>query len=199
MKRLEIALLTFIVAIMPAAYAEVTIKPLTRSVLENAYKTPSYESLIKLTQVQQMDKAFKMMLKNRELFNHFMQLEMVQRNFTLDDKNLSLQQREQAKKVVNDFMERVFAEQNNAEFRQQAINAYIETAKSVYTQQEVNALIQFYDNPIGQSLIEKQPIVMKQYTTNILPIIQNNSIEIVEKNLPKLYKQLDEIFKSGKK
>lgn len=199
MKRLEIALLTFIVAIMPAAYAEVTIKPLTRSVLENAYKTPSYESLIKLTQVQQMDKAFEMMLKNRELFNHFMQLEMVQRNFTLDDKNLSLQQREQAKKVVNDFMERVFAEQNNAEFRQQAINAYIETAKSVYTQQEVNALIQFYDNPIGQSLIEKQPIVMKQYTTNILPIIQNNSIEIVEKNLPKLYKQLDEIFKSGKK
>ena len=199
MKLSKIALLTCIVAIMPVANAEVTIKPLTRSVLENTYQTPSDESLIKLAQVQQMDKTFETMLKNRELFNHFMQLEIVQRNFTFDDKNLSLQQREQAKKVVNDFMEKVFAEQNNAEFRQQAINAYIETAKSVYTQQEVNALIQFYDNPIGQSLIEKQPIVMKQYTTNILPIIQNNSKKVVEKNLPELYKQLDKVFKTGKK
>jgi hypothetical protein len=56
---------------------------------------------------------------------------------------------------------------------------YIQVYMSVYTQEEVQELIKFYQSPIGQKTIEKMPLLMQQsmaisqkYMKNILPRLQ---------------------------
>lgn len=154
MTRLKIALLTSIVSIIPVAHAEVTIKPLTRIVLENAYQTPSDASLQQLAQVKQFDKVLDKMNQKTQVA----MAEMFEINLATitHDKQLTPQQNEQAKQLMQKFILDVAKDYNTPQNRQQFIKAFIEANKAVYTQQEIEAMIAFYSSPIGQQIVEKQ-------------------------------------------
>mgnify|MGYP001273968172 FL=1 len=64
---------------------------------------------------------------------------------------------------------------------------YIELYMSVYTKEEVNELIKFYQSPIGQKTIEKMPVIMEKsteisykYLMNMIPKIEELAAEMQE-------------------
>ncbi len=63
---------------------------------------------------------------------------------------------------------------------------YIQLYMSVYTEEEIQGLITFYESPVGQKMIEKMPLLMEQsmvisqkYTQNLLPQIQKIIEEMI--------------------
>ena len=64
---------------------------------------------------------------------------------------------------------------------------FIQIYESVYSEEEIQDLIKFYQTPTGQKLIEKTPIVIQQsmainqkYVMNIMPQIQEIAMELTE-------------------
>jgi hypothetical protein len=58
---------------------------------------------------------------------------------------------------------------------------------SVYTEEELQALIKFYESPVGQKMIAKTPLLMQQtmaisqkHTANLMPKIQKMVKELVD-------------------
>lgn len=69
--------------------------------------------------------------------------------------------------------------------------AYMTAAKAYYTQAEVDAQINFYDKPIGQSILAKQPQVNTAFLQQSLPkdMDLNQTKEQLNEMLPQI-KQL---------
>ena len=51
-----------------------------------------------------------------------------------------------------------------------------------YTQQEVDALIGFYDSPLGQSILDKQGVMIREFTQSV-PAIVDASIQFMEREI----------------
>lgn len=63
---------------------------------------------------------------------------------------------------------------------------FIQLYMSVYTEDEVNELITFYESPIGRKTIEKMPLLMEKsmaisqkYTMDMMPKIQEITMEMM--------------------
>jgi hypothetical protein len=63
---------------------------------------------------------------------------------------------------------------------------FIQLYLSVYTEEELQALIKFYESPVGQKMIAKTPLLMQQtmaisqkHTANLMPKIQKMVSELV--------------------
>jgi hypothetical protein len=64
---------------------------------------------------------------------------------------------------------------------------FIQLYISVYTEEELQELIKFYESPVGQKMIAKMPLLMQQtmaisqkYTANMMPKIQKMVKELVD-------------------
>jgi hypothetical protein len=64
---------------------------------------------------------------------------------------------------------------------------FIQIYTSVYTEEEIQEMIKFYQSPVGRKLIEKTPLIVQQsmalsqkYVQNILPKIQELTQEMAE-------------------
>lgn len=69
--------------------------------------------------------------------------------------------------------------------------------QQVFNQQEADAMIAFYDSPIGQSINRKQTQVVQDFYTNILPRVDNYKAAYAKNNRKKFLqfeKQLLEIL-----
>lgn len=86
------------------------------------------------------------------------------------------------------------AELNNPERRQQMIAAYKLSAKKHYTQADVDALIGFYQTPMGQQLLQKQNQVALDYVQTIMPATVGKSADNLEQVFPMLEKDIRKIF-----
>jgi hypothetical protein len=63
---------------------------------------------------------------------------------------------------------------------------FIQLYLSVYTEEELQQLISFYESPVGQKMIAKTPLLMQQtmaisqkHTANLIPKIQKMVSELV--------------------
>ena len=162
-----------------------------------ANQIPSDESLKKLVQVQQMDKTFsEMMEQSKGVVTQTVQ-NAIKDN--LKDQKLSETQQQQIHQVVNDFMQKSLEAQNQPKMREQFINAFIETAKTTYTQAEVNSMIDFYGSTVGQSVIAKQSQFGKAYLEKIMPIVMENQQQTLQELMPAFEQKLEKIVQPNQK
>ncbi|SUD89952.1 DUF2059 domain-containing protein [Psychrobacter phenylpyruvicus] len=81
--------------------------------------------------------------------------------------------------MLDDYAEYIF--ENRKEEMQEIYKQGIrQTLQSIYTQEEIDAQIDFYSTPIGRDIVEKQTVFTKTYYESILPkimAIQNENMQ----------------------
>ena len=113
--------------------------------------TPSDASLERLFEIQRMDalldQSFQrvgdMILANPKIQNFL--------------KDAPADKRPQLEAVLKKYANQSIAEINTPQVRTQLRKAALDGMKTVYTQEEVNALIGFYSTAVGQSIMDKTP------------------------------------------
>ena len=118
----------------------------------NAFAAPpSDESLERLYQVQKMDALLDQTFQSVE--------GIVLSDPKVQDflKNAPEDKRPQLEAVLKKYTTQLIAEINTPQVRAQLHKAALEGIKTVYTQEEVNALIDFYGTTVGQSILDKMP------------------------------------------
>ena len=141
--------------------------PFTALVLcANAFAaTPSDESLERLYQVQKMDALLDQTFQSVE--------GIVLSDPKIQDflKNAPEDKRPQLEAVLKKYTTQLIAEINTPQVHAQLHKATLDGIKTVYTQEEVNALIDFYGTAVGQSILAKTPRYLEATMTPILSII----------------------------
>ena len=113
--------------------------------------TPSDESLERLYQVQKMDTLLDQSFQSME------SIVLSDPNAQKFLKDVPEDKRPQLEAVLKKYANQSIAEINTPQVRAQLRKATLDGMKTVYTQEEVNALIDFYGTTVGQSILDKMP------------------------------------------
>ena len=134
--------------------------------------TPSDASLERLFEVQRMESM---------LDQSFQGLQRTQ-NFVLSEpdiqeslRNIPEEKRPQVVAILKKYAEQSVADINTPKVRAQMRKVALEEMKAFYTQEEVNALIDFYSTPIGQSVLDKTPRYVEATVKSMMPIIMKHA------------------------
>ena len=100
--------------------------------------------------------------------------------------NLSADQRQRLEGIVSKYSKEMTDNSDRDSVNQQVIKVYMETAKQHFDQAEVDAQIAFYSSKAGQSIINKQPAMMKDYMTKVMPIVMESTMEKVQDIMPRM-------------
>ena len=86
--------------------------------------------------------------------------------------NISTEQRVQIEAVIRNawqkYQERLTSD---PELRASVFARFQQLAQKHYTQQEVDALIGFYDSPLGQSILDKQGVMLGEFMQSVPAIV----------------------------
>ena len=86
--------------------------------------------------------------------------------------NISTEQRVQIETVMRNawqkYQERLTSD---AELRASVFARFQQLVQKHYTQQEVDALIGFYDSPLGQSILDKQGVMLGEFMQSVPAIV----------------------------
>ncbi len=86
--------------------------------------------------------------------------------------NISTEQRVQIEAVIQNawqkYQERLTGD---PELRASVFARFQQLAQKHYTQQEVDALIGFYDSPLGQSILDKQGVMLGEFMQSVPAIV----------------------------
>ena len=97
--------------------------------------------------------------------------------------NISAEQRTQIEAVIQNawqkYQERLAGD---AELRKAVFTLFQQLAQKHYTQQEVDALIGFYDSPLGQSILDKQGMMIGEFTQSV-PAILDTRIQSMAREI----------------
>ncbi|MBF0658397.1 DUF2059 domain-containing protein [Psychrobacter sp. NG25] len=100
--------------------------------------------------------------------------------------NLSTDQRQRLEGIVSKYSKEMTDNSDRDSVNQQVIKVYMETAKQHFDQTEVDAQIAFYSSKTGQSIIDKQPDMMKDYMAKVMPIVMESTMEKVQDIMPRM-------------
>ena len=124
----------------------------TLALCANAFAAPpSDASLERLFEVQKMDALLNQSLQS---YGGIVLSDPKIQDFL---KNAPKDKRPQLEAVLKKYTTQLIAEINTPQVRAQLHKATLDGIKTVYTQEEVNALIDFYGTAVGQSILNKMP------------------------------------------
>lgn len=118
---------------------------------------------------------------------------------SLANQELTATQQQQVQDAIGEFMQKSIDMQNQPQVREQFIHAFIETAKTTYSQAEVNSMIEFYGSNIGQSVIAKQSQFGKAYLEKIMPVVMKNQQQTLQELMPAFEQKIEKITQSAQK
>lgn len=140
---------------------------------------PTDASLLKLVEVTKVVDTMNDMSNNSEMIEQAMLA-------SIPNKELNAAQRQRFDEIIRKYS-REMADKNEAEkINKEVIDAYIQSAKQHFNQQEVDAQIAFYSSQAGQSIIDKQPAMMKDYMAKIMPIVMESTMKKMQAVMPKM-------------
>lgn len=132
----------------------------------------SAESVQKMMRVMKMESEFDNSISS---MLQMMRDQMV--NSIPKHANISTEQRVQIEAVMRNawqkYQERLTSD---PELRASVFARFQQLVQKHYTQQEVDALIGFYDSPLGQSILDKQGVMLGEFTQSV-PAIVDASIQ----------------------
>lgn len=113
--------------------------------------------------------------------------------------DISAEQRTQIEAVIRNawqqYQERLAGD---AEVRKTIFTFSQQLAQKHYTQQEVDALIGFYDSPVGQSILEKQSM-MKDEVRRAIPAMLNAKVQpIAQEIMREMNVEIHRILNQGR-
>ena len=127
----------------------------------------SAESVQKMMRVMKMESEFDNSISS---MLQMMRDQMV--NSIPKHANISTEQRVQIEAVMRNawqkYQERLTSD---AELRASVFARFQQLVQKHYTQQEVDALIGFYDSPLGQSILDKQGVMLGEFMQSVPAIV----------------------------
>lgn len=120
-----------------------------------------------------------------------MMSQMVQSSLSMVAQDeMSDYQRQQLTTIITKYNKEIFSDDYLDKLNEQLIQDYIVTAKKHFTQQEVDAQVAFYSSAVGQSIIDKQPLMIQDYMTRTMPKVMQGSMEQVQRVLPRMQAEI---------
>ena len=98
--------------------------------------------------------------------------------------------------VANQLADKLYAQSKENVSWQQLQPIYQKIYKDVYSAEEVQAQIDFYSSPIGQSILNKAPQVAQE-SMKLMNSRLANSMQMAEKDFDEINKQLEILNKSA--
>lgn len=106
--------------------------------------------------------------------------------------------KEQMAKAIDRYRENVLKDLITPEVKQTVRNTLLKYAKSTYTQEEVDSMIAFYSSPIGQAVVAKTPLMLKQAMSEISTFGFALTEKAVQRHTPEFAKEIQGIMCGGK-
>ena len=150
---------------------------------------PTDASLMKLIEVTKVIETMNDMSSDSEVTEQVMQTMLA----SMPDNELTAAQRKRFDEIVLKYSKEMTSKDNVESLNRQITNAYIQSAKQHFNQQEVDAQIAFYSSQVGQSIIDKQPAMMKDYMAKIMPVVMESTMKKMQEVMPKMAADLEDL------
>lgn len=192
MKALKVAVVMGCLAIFPLS--QVTQAKITVVAMPMERRAPSDESLQKLAEVMQYDKSFDK--PNPQLINAL--YENIQKQLNADDsiKNLTPEQNQKINQlfqaIILDFVNEAYSPASKARLMQ----TYKDISRKIYTQDEVNAMIEFYGSPIGKRITLKDEAFTVEVMKYAIALNQETQERFLREKFPDFKKEFEKIIKN---
>lgn len=113
--------------------------------------------------------------------------------------NISTEQRAQIEAVIQNAWQK-YQEQltGDAELRKTVFTSFQQLAQKYYTQQEVDALIGFYDSPLGQSILDKQGMMIGEFTQSVPAILDTRIQSMAREIMREMNAEIRRIVNQGR-
>lgn len=157
-------------------------------------QVPTEASVLKLMQVMRVNEQIDAIINSQRAVADILQEQ--NNKPSIDDKKLTKRQHEMAKNVqgiLAQYTQILAGGVENSVTKEELTQSYITAAKAHYSQQEVDALIGFYDTPMGQSILDKNPQVTSEFLKAALP--SEEEMKQTTDQLEKLGPQIKELIK----
>lgn len=143
---------------------------------------PTDASLLKLIKVTKIVETMNDMSSDSEVTELFRQTMLA----SMPDNELNAAQRKRFDEIILKYSKEMTDKENLESLNKQIIDVYVQSAKQHFNQQEVNAQIAFYSSQVGQSIIDKQPAVIKDYMVKITPIVMESTMKKMQDIMPRM-------------
>ena len=158
---------------------------------------PTDASVLKLMQVMHVDEQIDAIINGQQAVSDI--LEEQGNKSRVDEAKLNKRQRELAKNmqgVLAQYTKILAGGVQGTANKEELTQGYLTAAKANYNQQEVNALIGFYDTQIGQSILEKNPKVTSEFLKASLPdeAEMKQTTEQLEELMPQIKQLIKGVF-----
>ena len=158
---------------------------------------PTDASVLKLMQVMHVDEQIDAIINGQQAVSDI--LEEQGNKSKVNEAKLNKRQRELAKNmqgVLSQYTKILAGGVQGTANKEELTQAYLVAAKAHYNQQEVNALIGFYDTQIGQSILEKNPKVTSEFLKASLPdeAEMKQTTEQLEELMPQIKQLIKGVF-----
>ena len=156
-------------------------------------QAPTDASIIKLMHVMRIDQQIEAIVNGQQAAIDAINSQTQHRNQSSDDELKQRQQeiRKQIQGLLGQYAKIMTGTIDEAIDSETLTQAYISAAKAYYTQAEVDAQIVFYDTPVGQSILDKQPQVAAAFLKQSMP----DDMSETESQLSELLSQVKKIIK----
>lgn len=159
--------------------------------------SPTDTSIVKLMEVMHIDEQIESIVNGQQAAINAINVQTQNRTESVGDGNLNKRQQalqEQIQKVLGQYAKIMTNGIGNAADKQTLTQAYINAAKTYYTQAEVDAQIDFYDTVMGQSILSKQPQITAAFLKQSLPDDTSETEAQLGELLPQMQQIIQGVF-----
>ncbi|MDO4699533.1 MAG: hypothetical protein Q4A69_02445 [Moraxella sp.] len=155
-----------------------------------AFATPTDKSLEELSKFSSYEAVFYDHVATPLMMERIALVENV-----IQDSSLTDEQRKKALETYDNYAEGLLKALDGEQTRTALKKAYLQVAKSNYTQGEVDAQIAFYGSLDGQNALQKQETVLSAYLQSAQQSSQTTIKNYQDKHLKKMQDELKKILK----
>ena len=159
--------------------------------------SPTDTSIVKLMEVMHIDEQIESIVNGQQAAIDAINVQTQNRTESVSDGNLNKRQQalqEQIQKVLGQYAKIMTNTIGDTTDRQTLTQAYINAAKTYYTQAEVDAQIKFYDTVMGQSILSKQPQITAAFLKQSLPEDTSETEAQLDELLPQMQQIIQGVF-----
>ena len=159
--------------------------------------SPTDTSIVKLMEVMHIDEQIESIVNGQQAAIDAINVQTQNRTESVGDGNLNKRQQalqEQIQKVLGQYAKIMTNTIGDTTDKQTLTQAYINAAKTYYTQAEVDAQIDFYDTVMGQSILSKQPQMTAAFLKQSLPEDTSETEAQLDELLPQMQQIIQGVF-----
>ncbi|UOO77625.1 DUF2059 domain-containing protein [Neisseria sp. Dent CA1/247] len=148
----------------------------------------SKASVEKLFEVQDFDKMMD------DIFDRTSTVILKSEKLNQDLATVPPSKREKIREIVTRYLTEDIQRLNAPELRAQVRNISVESMQKIYTQEEVDAMVNFYGSPIGRSINAKMPQYFQAVMTPLANIMTERMQESNQKYRPNMVREINQVL-----